>query len=274
MSERSFVAVGANLGEREAALARALAALRASAGLRVTALSRVFESDAVGGPRGQGAYLNAVIELASELAPRALLERLLAIECALGRVRSGARDEPRVLDLDLLLHGETRVAEPELTLPHPRLAERPFVLVPLAELAPALVPPGLEAPVSELAARCGREGLREHVPGPALAAAWRAPHAIVAVSLSPGGVGVGVGDFVAEALALAGDQDAVRVEPGAMFTTLEGEREAVLALVARMQEALFAKGALRVGTVLKIDERRDRPASAGEKLARVSRHDG
>ena len=93
--------------------------------------------------------------------------------------------------------------------------------------------------------------------------------AIVAVSVAPLGAGVGVGDFVAEALRVARDQDRVRVEPGAMFTTLEGELRDVFDLILRMQEAVFAKGALRVSTVIKVDERRDRPASMDEKLGRA-----
>ena len=93
--------------------------------------------------------------------------------------------------------------------------------------------------------------------------------AIVAVSISPTGVGVSVGDYVAEALRVARDQDAVAVHPGPMFTTLEGDLDEVMALVRRMQEAVFALGAERVGTVLKIDDRRDRAASVASKLERI-----
>ena len=88
----------------------------------------------------------------TRLAPRALLDRLLAIERSEGRERSGERNAPRTLDLDLLLYGESEIAEPGLVVPHPRIAERPFVLEPLCDLAPDLVVPGAGAPVSGLAA--------------------------------------------------------------------------------------------------------------------------
>ena len=149
---RVFVALGSNLGPREAHLAFALRALRASEGVRVVAVSPVFETDPVG-PPPQGPYLNAVVELRTSLAPRALLERLLAIEAAAGRERRGPRNAARTLDLDLLLHGALALDEPGLCVPHPRLAERAFVLEPLCALAPELVHPTLGATLAELAAR-------------------------------------------------------------------------------------------------------------------------
>ena len=107
---RAFVALGSNLGEREEHLERALAALDSTPGVRVVAVSRVYETDPVG-PPGQGAYLNAVAELETSLPPRPLLERLLAIEAESGRVRSGRRNEARTLDLDLLIHGTHRCVD-------------------------------------------------------------------------------------------------------------------------------------------------------------------
>ena len=92
---------------------------------------------------------------------------------------------------------------------------------------------------------------------------------IAAVSISPVGAGASVGDYVAEALRVLKSQDRVRFELGPMFTTLEGDLGEILALVQRMQEAVFARGAVRVSTVIKIDERRDRPARMGDKVARV-----
>lgn len=152
MSERAFVALGSNLGDREAHLRAAVAALDATPGLRVVAGSHVYETDPVG-PGPQGPYLNAVIEVEAGLAPHALLERLLAVEAERGRVRGGVPDQARTLDLDLLLYGGRRVEEPGLRVPHPRLADRPFVLEPLAELAPERVPPGRGETLAELARR-------------------------------------------------------------------------------------------------------------------------
>jgi len=166
---RAFVALGSNLGDRRALLDFALAQLRASAGIGVLAVSPVYETDPVGGPP-QGAYLNAVVALCTSLAPRALLERLLAIEALAGRERSAVRDAPRRLDLDLLLYGDLALAEPGLVVPHPRLPERAFALVPLADLAPDLVHPVLGETFGRLAARVRVPGAVRRLPAAAAAA--------------------------------------------------------------------------------------------------------
>jgi 2-amino-4-hydroxy-6-hydroxymethyldihydropteridine diphosphokinase len=136
---RIFVALGSNLGDREANLELAL--LRMDDQLGLVACSTFVETDPVG-VTDQPKFLNAVAELQTELAPGELLERLLEIERELGRDR--AREErwgPRTLDLDLLLYGNETIDEPGLTVPHPRLAERRFVLEPLHELDPELALP-------------------------------------------------------------------------------------------------------------------------------------
>jgi 2-amino-4-hydroxy-6-hydroxymethyldihydropteridine diphosphokinase len=148
----AFVTLGSNQGDRAALLAFAVEALRSSAGIHVEALSPVYETDP-GGPPPQGAYLNAVVELHTRLAARALLERLLAIEARAGRRRSGTRDEPRLLDLDLLLYDALVLDEPGLVVPHPRLHERAFALEPLCDLAADLVHPGCGETIAALARR-------------------------------------------------------------------------------------------------------------------------
>jgi 2-amino-4-hydroxy-6-hydroxymethyldihydropteridine diphosphokinase len=150
--ETAYVALGSNLGAREQHLFSALAALRATPGIRSVAVSHLYETRPVG-PGPQGCYLNAVARLETTLAPRALLERLLAIERVEGRERGPQRDLPRSLDLDLLLYGDLCVDEPGLVVPHPRLHERAFVLEPLSELAPAARHPGLGARFDLLAAQ-------------------------------------------------------------------------------------------------------------------------
>ena len=139
------VALGANLGDRERSLEAAVAALDATPGARVTAVSPWFETEPVGGPPGQPLYLNGACLLECELAPEALLAELQRIEAAAGRDRSReVTNGPRSLDLDLLLFGSRRMAGPELELPHPRLEQRLFVLAPLAAIAPELeLPSGL-----------------------------------------------------------------------------------------------------------------------------------
>src|SRR5215468_2897032 len=147
----AYIALGSNLGDRERHVDAGLAALRALRGVRDVVVSRVYETDPVG-PGDQRPYLNAVARVRTGLAPRVLLEELLAIERREGRERGGVRNAPRTLDLDLLLYGESVIREPGLVVPHPRMADRPFVLEPLCDLAPDLVPPGARAPVCALAA--------------------------------------------------------------------------------------------------------------------------
>jgi len=106
--------------------------LAARPGVRIVRSSRVYETDPVGGP-DQAEYLNAVLEVRTDLTARGLLEACLAVEAGMGRVRS-ERWGPRTIDVDLLTYGEVTIAEPDLLVPHPRMHERGFVLVPLGEL--------------------------------------------------------------------------------------------------------------------------------------------
>lgn len=135
---RAYIGLGSNLGDREMALRQALAGLEELGAVRV---SSVRETEPVG-ITDQPRFLNAVAELNTELAARDLLDRLLELERTIGRNRTKeTRWGPRTIDLDLLLYGDDVIAEPGLTVPHPRLAEREFVLEPLYELAPDLVLP-------------------------------------------------------------------------------------------------------------------------------------
>ncbi len=134
---RAFVALGANMGDAAATLQRALQALDSTPGLRLAKVSSLYRTapvDAVGPD-----FINAVAEVATTLTAPGLLDALQAIENAEGRERP-YRNAPRTLDLDLLLYGAARIDSPRLTVPHPRMSERAFVLVPLAEIAPDRVP--------------------------------------------------------------------------------------------------------------------------------------
>jgi 2-amino-4-hydroxy-6-hydroxymethyldihydropteridine diphosphokinase len=146
---RAYVGLGANLGEREATMRRAIELLEGG-GIEVVAVSRFRETDPVD-YEDQPRFLNAAIALETRLSPRELLDRLLAVERELGRTRDGPRYGPRSIDLDLLLYEDQTVEEPGLVVPHPRLAERRFALEPLADLDPMLMIPGSGAVSAVLA---------------------------------------------------------------------------------------------------------------------------
>jgi 2-amino-4-hydroxy-6-hydroxymethyldihydropteridine diphosphokinase len=138
---RAYVGVGANLGNREETIARALELLGWRDGVEVVAVSRLRETDPVGFT-DQPRFVNGAVAVETDLEPRQLLDTLLAVERELGRTREGPRFGPRTIDLDLLVFGDHELTEPGLTVPHPRLAERLFALEPLADLDPDLLIPG------------------------------------------------------------------------------------------------------------------------------------
>lgn len=138
MTERVFLSLGSNVGDRRSFLEQALARLD-RAGVRVVRRSSVYET-APWGPVPQSWFLNLVAEVRTALNPRALLTCTQAVEAALGRTRE-VRWGPRTVDVDIILYGDRVVWEPDLVIPHPRLRERGFVLVPLFEIAPELVLP-------------------------------------------------------------------------------------------------------------------------------------
>lgn len=156
-----FVALGSNLADPCRQVRTAVDELATLQATRLTAVSSLYRSAPMKGagvPRDQPAYINAVARLETALTAEALLDALQAIEARHGRVRSGERWGPRTLDLDILLYGDRHIDTPCLQVPHPGLAERNFVLHPLAEIAPDLDIPGLGS-VATLLERCGAVGL-------------------------------------------------------------------------------------------------------------------
>jgi 2-amino-4-hydroxy-6-hydroxymethyldihydropteridine diphosphokinase len=134
---RAYLALGSNLGERLEHLQRAVDALATTGGVGIVALSRVYETAPVGGP-AQDPYLNAVVAIDTDLSPHALLTLAQSLEQDAARVRA-ERWGPRTLDVDILLFDDAEVDDADLTIPHPRMWERGFVLAPLRDVAPGLV---------------------------------------------------------------------------------------------------------------------------------------
>ncbi len=176
----AYLGLGSNLGSRLENLRAAVRALAEHPDIDVDLqrdLASLYETRPVGGPKGQDDYLNSCLRVTTVVPPHDLLTAMPSIETDLGRVRQG-RDQPRPIDLDLLLYGTTVIREDTLSLPHPRLPERRFVLEPLAELCGNLVHPTLGLSIAELrrrredddnqGVRCvaGRDWHLEDAPGP------------------------------------------------------------------------------------------------------------
>jgi 3-oxoacyl-[acyl-carrier protein] reductase len=151
MNQKStaYIALGSNQGERRAYLDRAIQTLQEHPRIDVTQVSSYHETAPVGGPPGQANFLNAAAELKTDLSAKDLLNALLEVERSLGRVRR-ERHGPRTIDLDLLLYGNEVLQQAGLTVPHPAMHEREFVLKPLAEIGPQAIHPLLDASVQDL----------------------------------------------------------------------------------------------------------------------------
>jgi len=161
VGRRCFIALGANLGDPVATVKAAILALRELPQTQFIAASSLYRTAPVG-LRHQPDFINAVVEVVAVVPAPTLLESLFAIEARFGRQRS-VKNAPRTLDLDLLLYGDEVSGDPLLTLPHPRLHERAFVLAPLAEIAPRLTIPG-RGSVADLLLRCADQQIEKILP--------------------------------------------------------------------------------------------------------------
>lgn len=144
-----YIAVGSNLGEREENIRQAIQALRESEAIAVVRTSPLYETKAEGIESDAPPFLNGAIEIATSRSPQELLQRLLEIEKRLGRVRDKEIHASRTIDLDLLLYGDEIVNEPEVSVPHPRMHQRRFVLQPLSDLCPKRTIPGRKETILE-----------------------------------------------------------------------------------------------------------------------------
>lgn len=151
MKQTAYIALGSNVGDREKNLSHAISRLSAIDGVEVQRVARAIETAPVDCPPGSGPFLNSAAELRIDLTIRKFFEHLVSVEKAMGRARSIA-NSPRTIDLDLLLFGDEIHESPHLSVPHPRLHERAFVLIPLAEIAPQAVHPIFKKSVRELLA--------------------------------------------------------------------------------------------------------------------------
>jgi len=153
-----YIGIGSNLGDRLANIKKAIVLLKENQKVQIKRISFVYETEAEGGPKGQGDYLNAVLEMESLLEPKQLLSTLQSIERQAGRKPRGERWAAREVDLDILLCGNRMIKEEGLEIPHPRMHERSFVLKPLNDLDPKVKHPVLEETVSGLLDRMDLRG--------------------------------------------------------------------------------------------------------------------
>lgn len=174
----AFIGLGSNVGDRLSAMRRAALLVSQINGAEIelgSDVASLFETEPIGGPSGQPRFLNSAIRMRAIREPASLLRALLGIECSLGRRRE-SRWENRIIDLDLLLYGDLVLDAPELSLPHPRLHERRFVLEPLAEIGAIVIHPTIGRTIGELAhdLRKSADQKIERVMGPEWAASYSA----------------------------------------------------------------------------------------------------
>ncbi|PAC34608.1 2-amino-4-hydroxy-6-hydroxymethyldihydropteridine diphosphokinase [Caldifermentibacillus hisashii] len=158
MKNRAFLSLGSNLGKREDSLYNAIKQLEDSGHITVVNYSSIYETDPVGYTE-QNSFLNMVIEIATDYQPTVLLESCLEIEKRMGRTRI-IRWGPRNIDIDILLFNDQRIETEKLQIPHPRMGDRAFVLVPLQEIDSEIIIPGINQTINDMVERLSTKGVR------------------------------------------------------------------------------------------------------------------
>lgn len=157
-----YIGIGSNVGDRKANIDRAVSLLKEEEEIDFLAISKIIETEPMGGPP-QDLFLNGVIKIKTDLLPLDLLSKLKGIERRLGRVKTEEKNQPRSMDLDILFYDDVVIVDGKsLTIPHPRLQERSFVLEPLSELAPDFIHPRLGKSVAQLKEELGHENFTEN----------------------------------------------------------------------------------------------------------------